>query len=207
MWCFVSGWVFLCILKGCGTFLFGVKHSSSKMWPWRWQYHSSLKQGALPPTQHRIPDDLHSDLSFAELWRRRAATKGEGQAVGYNVRVEEEGCWHWAAGRGATSWGTMPYSFCTFEYFTVLQNGVYQIICDWLRVGCWWRYWDLRGRKDQETGENCNEELYDLYCSQKYYLGYKIKENEMGAAVATSNHCIGGWVGPRAIVDIMKKRT
>jgi hypothetical protein len=51
----------------------------------------------------------------------------------------------------------------------------------------------------------CNEEFYDLYCSQKYYLGYKIKEDEMGAAVATSNNCIGGWVGPSAIVDIMKK--
>jgi len=27
----------------------------------------------------------------------------------------------------------------------------------------------------------------------------------MGSAVATSSHCIGGLVGPRAIVDIMKK--
>jgi len=119
MWCCVTGWVFLCILKACGTFIFRVKHSLSKMalWPWRWHYHSPLNYGALPPIHHHIPDDLHSGLSFAELRRCRAATKGEGQAVGYNVRVEEEGCWHWAAGGGATSWGMMPYNFCAFEYF------------------------------------------------------------------------------------------
>lgn len=152
----VTGWVFLRILKGCVTFIFRANHCSSKMalWPWIWHYHGPLNHGALPTTQDCIPDDLHSDLSFAELQRCRAATKGEGQTVGYYVRVEEEGCRYWAARRGATSWGTMPYSFCTFEYFTVLQNVVCQIICDWLRVGCWWRCWGLGGRNGQETGEN-----------------------------------------------------
>ena len=56
-----------------------------------------------------------------------------------------------------------------------------------------------------DWGKLWNEELCALYCSQKYYLDYKIKEDELGAAVATSNHCIGGCMGPRDSVDILKK--
>ena len=40
-----------------------------------------------------------------------------------------------------------------------------------------------------------NKELYDLYCSPKYYSGDQIKKNEMGVACGIREVRTGFWWG------------